>query len=97
MIVSGNGSNPYLVNPNQSILDQINSGAYRVYVHGRIDYDDVFRQKHWTTFCFHLTDGAWASCREHNDADNTGLNQSFARARQPQPIIEPQPCPTKPN
>ena len=95
--VTGEGPDPHIENPDQSGLDRIKSGAFKIYVHGRIDYEDVFRQKHWTIYCFRLQNGGWASCQGHNDADNNGLTRSPAQSPQSQPIVEPPPCPKQPN
>jgi hypothetical protein len=43
----------------------------RVYVHGRVEYDDVFGVHHWLTFCSFLLPGqACAICPYHNEIDH---------------------------
>jgi hypothetical protein len=53
--------------------EQFTSGNVVLYVHGRIDYDDIFNCHHWTIYCSYLTfDHDVASmtvCPEHNDTD----------------------------
>ena len=59
----------------QSIMSEedankINSGSFRLYAHGRVEYDDIFGIHHWVTFCaFLLPSGAWANCPYQNDVD----------------------------
>jgi len=51
-------------------LDRIISQKVRMYVHGRVEYDDVFGANHWINFCtFLLPTGAWATCPDHNEMD----------------------------
>jgi cytoskeletal protein RodZ len=54
----------------QSDFDGIRSGNLRIFVHGRMTYDDIFGCAHWTSFCARLKpDLKYASCGTHNDAD----------------------------
>jgi hypothetical protein len=42
----------------------------RVYVHGVVEYDDVFGSHHWLNFCSYLLPGqAFAICKYHNEMD----------------------------
>jgi hypothetical protein len=51
-------------------LKRITSQQVRMYVHGGVEYDDVFGAHHWVTFCsFLLPTGAWAQCAYHNEMD----------------------------
>ncbi|HYR21313.1 MAG TPA: hypothetical protein VEP30_00135 [Chthoniobacterales bacterium] len=49
----------------------IKHGDIVAFVHGRIDYDDVFHCSHWTTFCyvFDPQTAVWHGCEHHNEAD----------------------------
>lgn len=55
----------------QLAIDDIKSGKTVMRLHGRIHYDDVFGQKHQTTFCFilkpDLATTQW--CSDYNEAD----------------------------
>jgi len=54
----------------QSDLDRIRSGNVRIFVHGKMTYDDVFGCAHWSSFCTRLkSDLEYASYGKHNDAD----------------------------
>jgi hypothetical protein len=56
-------------------LDRIMSDKVRIFVHGRVEYDDVFGIHHWTDFCqFLLGGGAYAICPYHNGIDNNQPN-----------------------
>jgi hypothetical protein len=42
----------------------------RVFVFGRVEYDDVFSGHHWYNFCMYLTPGgSFANCPFHNEID----------------------------
>ena len=54
------------------IFDQLRSGAIQLFTHGRIDYEDVFGQSHWVTFCYFLLvpfNEHFGVCADHNDSD----------------------------
>lgn len=68
--VTGEGSSPVLPNPTQSDIDKIKTGEIEISAFGRMDYIDIFKVPHWSVFCYRLQrDLSWASCDEHNDAD----------------------------
>ena len=68
--ITGAGSERRLANPNQAALDSIKSGSTSVFIHGRMDYNDIFARQHWTTFCAELDSALeWRICGTHNDAD----------------------------
>jgi len=62
---------------NQTTIDTINDGKkFRLYVWGRIDYEDVFANLHWFTFCY-AYDGnsvqghdVVETCPRHNEDDH---------------------------
>ncbi len=58
----------------KSFLKRFTDGDMIFYIHGRIDYEDIFHCQHWTTFCSELAfDHEKATthvCEEHNDADD---------------------------
>lgn len=55
----------------QSARDEILANGVRIFIYGRIEYDDVFGNHHWQNFCqFLLNGGAFAMCPDHNDMDN---------------------------
>jgi len=61
----------------QITIDAINDGTkFRLYTWGRIDYEDVFTDPHWFTFCY-IYDGRAIrdhdrveTCPRHNDDDH---------------------------
>jgi hypothetical protein len=70
--ITGEGSLPLLPNPTQTDLDNFKSGAREILIFGRMDYVDIFKNPHWSTFCFKLSgEIAWNACDGHNDADTT--------------------------
>ncbi len=62
---------------NQPTIDAINDGkTFRIYTYGRVDYEDVFGEPHWFTFCY-AYDGTdikehrvAETCSRHNDDDH---------------------------
>ena len=55
-----------------AFIKAVLTGAMRAYVHGRLEYEDIFEKPHWLTFC-HYYDPAsknFKAYREHNDTDN---------------------------
>ncbi|MFZ0274435.1 MAG: hypothetical protein WB524_15125 [Acidobacteriaceae bacterium] len=57
-------------------VDRINTMKVRVYVHGRIEYRDVFGAPHWNTFCFFfLPGGAFAIYSKYNEMDHNQPQQ----------------------
>jgi len=57
-------------NATPDLIKQINAGTQRIYVYGRIEYDDVFGIHHWATFCqFYLASGAYTFCPNYNETD----------------------------
>jgi hypothetical protein len=94
--IAGEGSDPYVPPPTTEIgLKSVESGRINVYIHGRFDYQDVFHKSHWTTFCYHYSSIGWTPCREHNDADENGINASPSSSKTSL-IVEPPPCPPPP-
>ena len=57
----------------QEVLKQLTNSTIRLVTHGRVDYEDVFGDQHWFTFCMNLgfpqnpNFGIWP---EHNDSDD---------------------------
>jgi hypothetical protein len=54
------------------LMQTITSEDYRIYVHGRWDYEDDFKRPHWMTFCYWLTvpfNGHFSVCPYHNETD----------------------------
>jgi hypothetical protein len=45
------------------------SGQSTLYFYGHIDYLDVFKEKHTTTFCVGWASGTSAYCDRHNEMD----------------------------
>ena len=74
--VSATGVGPVLSTPDRKLdeatLKAINGGKFLIYVHGILEYDDIFEKHHWITFCYWLTPGGnnYNLCKEHNDTDN---------------------------
>jgi hypothetical protein len=50
-------------------IDALNSGTARFFVRGKIEYDDIFRCRHWTTFCarFNPISGKYEFCEERQN------------------------------
>jgi hypothetical protein len=56
---------------NSTDVRDIDDGALRLYVYGRVDYSDVFGTTHWTNFCDYLLSGGdFAICSEYSQMDN---------------------------
>lgn len=58
----------------QTLLNTLTTKSHTLYLHGRIDYTDIFRKPHWTTFrCAQDPDRIGTArlriCSEGNDAD----------------------------
>jgi len=54
----------------QEDMNRITSQGVRIYIHGRIEYWDVYGVEHWLTFCNYLLPlGGYAVCEENNDID----------------------------
>jgi len=57
----------------QELIDYIGNDEGKIVAHGRIDYNDIFGDPHWITYCGFLRvpfDGSFAFCDTHNDTDN---------------------------
>ena len=56
----------------QELLDAINAGDLKIYIHGRISYNDIFGAHHWMTFCYFWDPEtrAYAVCAQHNEMDS---------------------------
>ncbi len=55
----------------QEQLDLLKQGRFNFFIHGRVEYDDIFGNHHWMTFCSFLQPvGGFAFCHEHNETDN---------------------------
>jgi hypothetical protein len=49
---------------------EIANGKKWFYLHGQVNYDDIFGRPHWMRYCFFLTSGgAYGICQHHNDID----------------------------
>jgi hypothetical protein len=58
---------------NDEILAALRAGQLKLVVHGRIDYDDVFGDPHWTTYCALLAvpfNEQFELCEGQNDTDD---------------------------
>jgi len=62
---------------NQPTIDAINNGeTFRLYIWGRVDYEDVFTEPHWFTFCYSydgisIREGNGVEpCPRHNEDDH---------------------------
>lgn len=52
-------------------IKQITSFQIRVYIHGRLEFDDAFGIHHWRNFCaLLLPTGAFSLCKFHNEIDS---------------------------
>jgi hypothetical protein len=57
----------------QEQLDIFKSKKSVIYAHGRIEYEDIFGNIHWMTYCSYLPFppiSSMAFCAEHNDTDD---------------------------
>jgi hypothetical protein len=68
---SGERAGPDFTCPlTQHEYDTIEDESYYLYLHGRVDYKDVFSHKHWFTYCyFMMKSGTWALCPGGHGAD----------------------------
>jgi len=54
-------------------LDLFKSKKFNIYSHGRIEYEDIFGDHHWMTYCSYLpypSISSFAFCPEHNENDD---------------------------
>lgn len=57
-------------------IDKADWSKYDLFVHGRLDYTDVFGYQHWTKFCFKRdADGNFIPCESGNEMDRNDLSQ----------------------
>jgi hypothetical protein len=55
----------------EKAFEEIVTLRRRVFVFGRVEYDDVFSGHHWYNYCMYLTPGgAFANCPFHNEFDS---------------------------
>ncbi len=54
----------------QGQIDWIKNGTYILYVYGKMSYDDVFHEQHYTTFCkIVISEALVEDCGTYNTAD----------------------------
>lgn len=53
-----------------SLIKDVLSGTKRFYVHGILDYEDIFKCPHWLTYCFFFNGESFIIDPEHNDTDD---------------------------
>ncbi len=55
----------------KEMFDILNAGIETIYIYGKISYNDIFGESHWTTFCYIYdpSDGYSITCEEHNLMD----------------------------
>lgn len=52
-------------------FEQVRDGVRTMYLHGRIEYQDIFGKPHWTNWCFRLVGrDLFVAHSEHNDTDD---------------------------
>jgi hypothetical protein len=54
-------------------LDAVAAGKSTLYLHGRVDFDDIFGHAHWLTLCYFYTreaEGHWRLCPAGNGTDS---------------------------
>jgi hypothetical protein len=51
----------------QGLIDAIEAGSMRLFIHGVVHYLDIFRQEHCFRFCSYYDNPGWTSCEMHND------------------------------
>lgn len=57
----------------QGKFDEISNGRLQIFVHGRVEYKDIFQAPHWFTFCARLNvpfDERFGACADHNETDD---------------------------
>jgi hypothetical protein len=66
-------SDPKSGNINEAVLKAIKAAEVRICIHGVLDYDDIFTQHHWVTFCYCLGTNAenYDAYEEYNNTDNS--------------------------
>jgi hypothetical protein len=52
-------------------LDTLKMGKMRFYLHGRLEYEDIFGVSHFTTYCFYMSASLdeFTGCSTYNDAN----------------------------
>jgi hypothetical protein len=56
---------------NEAYVQDIKSVKYYIYVHGIVEYDDIFGKHHWTRYCYYFDPKteAWYPHKEYNETD----------------------------
>lgn len=57
----------------QKQMDLFQGEKFGIYAHGRIEYEDIFGNPHWITYCSYIPNpliGGFAFCAEHNETDD---------------------------
>jgi hypothetical protein len=63
---------------NDDLIKGLTAETFTVFVHGRFDYEDIFGNPHWITYCANLVvpfNGQFDFCAEHNDSDDYQPNK----------------------
>lgn len=61
-------TNKYMLTQDQ--VDSVRNGSYVLYVYGKMSYDDIFRERHHTTFCkLVISETLVEDCGTYNTAD----------------------------
>jgi hypothetical protein len=51
------------------MIAQAVTGVSELYLYGHIEYSDIFKEHHSTTFCVNWISGLSAACDRHNEVD----------------------------
>jgi hypothetical protein len=70
IILERNGTRGGVMTP--AIFDALESGKLKIYIFGKIAYEDVFNCGHWTQYCFVFKPDtkSFLECNTHNAVDN---------------------------
>ncbi len=53
-------------------FEQVRNGVRTMYLHGRIEYRDIFGDDHWTNWCFRLVgEDSFVAHSQYNDTDDS--------------------------
>ena len=52
---------------NDDIINGLSGKSFTVYVSGIIEYDDIFKRRHWLTYCASWVGDGFSACKDHND------------------------------
>lgn len=62
-------------------VEHVENGTRTMYLHGRIEYQDIFGNSHWTNWCFRLAGkDTFVAHNEYNDTDDAQVKEKAPAA-----------------